>query len=222
MNAHSDDFDMADDLRDLSQVYRNAVKHEDGQEPSPALDAAILAMAHRAVASRPQAVQSLRFARWRVPLAMAASFLVCISIVMQFIPKETGPEALVLAQMPQALPVSERLQPSQIPPQAEAEPDTMQASKPFARAADKPVRARTTARLSESESSKAVAMEEAKETSDMPVMREMSAKRQNPQAWLEKIEKLRRDGKIEEARESLAEFRKQYPDHELPKALRDL
>ncbi|MCL2591618.1 MAG: hypothetical protein FWD67_12310 [Betaproteobacteria bacterium] len=50
----------------------------------------------------------------------------------------------------------------------------------------------------------------------------LPAKQQDPRAWLEEIEKLRRDGKLKEARESLAEFRKRCPDHELPKALRDL
>jgi hypothetical protein len=91
MNAHSDDFDMADDLRDMSQVYRDAARHEDDQGPSPEIDAAILAAAHRAVASRPQAVpawQPLLLTRWRLPLAIAASFLV--GVFVTFSPPQTA------------------------------------------------------------------------------------------------------------------------------------
>jgi hypothetical protein len=42
-----------------------------------------------------------------------------------------------------------------------------------------------------------------------------------PEKWLERIEELRKQGKTEEARTALAEFRKRYPDYRLPDALRD-
>jgi hypothetical protein len=42
-----------------------------------------------------------------------------------------------------------------------------------------------------------------------------------PDKWLERIEELRRQGKLEEARTSLAEFRKRFPDHELPASFKD-
>lgn len=42
-----------------------------------------------------------------------------------------------------------------------------------------------------------------------------------PEKWLERIEELRKQGKTEEARTALAEFRKRYPDYRLPEALRD-
>ena len=42
-----------------------------------------------------------------------------------------------------------------------------------------------------------------------------------PDKWLERIEELRKQGKLEEARASLAEFRKRYPDYRLPDALRN-
>jgi hypothetical protein len=41
-----------------------------------------------------------------------------------------------------------------------------------------------------------------------------------PEKWLERIEELRKQGKFEEAKASLAEFRKRYPDYQLPDALR--
>ena len=43
-----------------------------------------------------------------------------------------------------------------------------------------------------------------------------------PDKWLERIEELRKQGRIDEARASLAEFRKRYPDFKLPETLRNL
>jgi resuscitation-promoting factor RpfA len=42
-----------------------------------------------------------------------------------------------------------------------------------------------------------------------------------PEKWLERIEELRRQGKFDEAKASLAEFRKRFPEYRLPDALRD-
>jgi hypothetical protein len=42
-----------------------------------------------------------------------------------------------------------------------------------------------------------------------------------PEKWLERIEELRKFGRLDEAKASLAEFRKRYPDYQLPVALRD-
>ena len=42
-----------------------------------------------------------------------------------------------------------------------------------------------------------------------------------PDKWLERIEELRKQGRIDEARASLAEFRKRYPDFKLPETLRN-
>lgn len=41
-----------------------------------------------------------------------------------------------------------------------------------------------------------------------------------PEQWLAKIESLRREGKAAEAKRSLAEFRRRYPDYPLPPSLR--
>jgi len=42
-----------------------------------------------------------------------------------------------------------------------------------------------------------------------------------PEKWLERIEDLRRQGKFDEARTSLAEFRKRFPDYELPASFKE-
>ena len=44
---------------------------------------------------------------------------------------------------------------------------------------------------------------------------------ESPREWLERIARLRREGRIKEADESLAAFRKRYPEYEIPKDLRD-
>jgi len=46
-------------------------------------------------------------------------------------------------------------------------------------------------------------------------------KDESPRDWLERIARLRREGRAKEADESLAEFRRRYPDYEIPKELRD-
>ena len=43
-----------------------------------------------------------------------------------------------------------------------------------------------------------------------------------PRAWLDDIERLLREGRREQAIAELERFRAAYPDHELPRALRDL
>jgi Meckel syndrome type 1 protein len=254
MNAHPDDFSMSDELRDLSRAYRDATKYEDGQEPSPALDAAILAAAHRAVTSKPQAVLPTRqqrrfFDHWRLPLSIAASFMVGVFVVMQFVAQKTEPEMPMLAQapqVPQSSPEPEQPLPSQNSQFAQADAmkfyevpaiaDTSARSRSAAqspRGAAKVQMAEASQPLESSalmaEAAPAVPsesiaedMEFANAAKPMAAMRTMSAKRQNPQDWLEEIEKLHREGKIKEVRDSLAEFRKHYPDYELPKALRDL
>lgn len=42
-----------------------------------------------------------------------------------------------------------------------------------------------------------------------------------PEKWLERIEELRKLGRLEEAKTNLAEFKKRYPDYPLPASLKD-
>jgi hypothetical protein len=46
-------------------------------------------------------------------------------------------------------------------------------------------------------------------------------KDESPREWLERIARLRREGRVKEADDSLVEFRRRYPDHEIPKDLRE-
>ncbi len=42
-----------------------------------------------------------------------------------------------------------------------------------------------------------------------------------PREWLERIARLRREGRVKEADDSLAEFRRRYPDYEIPREMRE-
>jgi len=46
-------------------------------------------------------------------------------------------------------------------------------------------------------------------------------KDESPRDWLERIARLRREGRVKEADDSLAEFHRRYPDYEIPKELRE-
>ena len=67
-----------DDLQDpqLARWYRESA----GPEPSPALDQAILAAAHRELQARPRAAGSF-VRRWRVPLSLAAVVVLSVTVV---------------------------------------------------------------------------------------------------------------------------------------------
>jgi hypothetical protein len=63
---------------------------------------------------------------------------------------------------------------------------------------------------------------QAEQARDLAAAREASVPEQvlPPEQWLQQIEKLLKAGKDAEARASLAEFRKRYPHHPLPEALK--
>lgn len=44
----------------------------------------------------------------------------------------------------------------------------------------------------------------------------------SPADWIAEIERLRADGKVEQARESLRRFRERFPEHPVPESLREL
>ena len=93
---------------DLHKLYREHSR----EEPPSALDAAILAAAHRAVASGPRkgGAEATRPQRWWMPLAAAAAIgVVAIGIVQQA-PKETAIDATSVATAPATAPSSAPVQ----------------------------------------------------------------------------------------------------------------
>ena len=47
---------------------------------------------------------------------------------------------------------------------------------------------------------------------------DVAKKSEPPEAWLARIEKLRKQGRMKEAEDSLVEFRKRYPNYKIPAA----
>jgi hypothetical protein len=53
----------------------------------------------------------------------------------------------------------------------------------------------------------------------VPAAAKLSEPALTPEAWLERIAEMRKQGREREAQESLAEFKKRYPDYKIPEAL---
>jgi hypothetical protein len=100
---------------ELTKLYREHSR----EEPPPALDAAILAAAHRAVASAPRkAGDATRPQRWWMPLAAAAAVGIVAIGVIQQMPKETALDATSVATAPSSAPAP--APPAAPPPPAQA------------------------------------------------------------------------------------------------------
>jgi hypothetical protein len=170
----------------VSQRYREM----GAEEPPRALDEAILGASRRAVARR----------RWYGPVALAASLVLVVAVTIQ-VEREKPAEEVVASAPPQ---------PSKEAP-APVEAPKPQEKKQFSDHAD---------RLGEL----------AKQQPPEPARREMEAQRpqasaaagarmmakvESPEAWLERIVELRKQGKHEQADKALADFRQRYPDYRL-------
>ena len=109
---------------ELEKLYREHSR----EEPPPALDAAILAAAHRAVESGPRKVgaEATRPQRWWMPLAAAAAIGVVAIGVIQQVPKDTAFDSTSVATAPAPAPEPSReaAPPAAPPPPAATAPAT--------------------------------------------------------------------------------------------------
>jgi hypothetical protein len=192
---------MADADRDdkVSAGYRAL----GAEEPPRALDEAILAASHRSPS------------RWRVPLSIAAVLVLAVGVTLRMLPQR--PEAESVALAPQVMetprPLASAPAPEQPRPAALATESRMRkevAAKPASRESVAADAARPTPAPA--------AAGAAGETS--AVAGKLAAAPLTPEAWLERIAELRKQKRKREADESLAEFRKRYPDYRIPEALR--
>ncbi len=183
-----------------------------GEEPPRALDEAILAAARRS----PTRLR-VPHLRWRVPLSIAAVLVLAVGVTLRMQPQQPDAESVALA--PQVM---------QTPrPVASAPAPEQEQPKPAVRAkAREDVSAAPASQLAAA----ADAMRAAPATSaagavaPSPLRAEVAAKlaktELTPEAWLARIAELRKQKRKLEAEESLAEFRKRYPDYKIPEALR--
>jgi len=78
-----------DEPRDpnVDAAYRAAAR----EEPSPEIDARILAAAHRAVDARPAPVRRSFAQRWRLPVALAATVVLSVTVTFMVYESERAP-----------------------------------------------------------------------------------------------------------------------------------
>ena len=219
---------MSDDDKKVSERYRELPR----EEPPRALDDAILAASRRAVQARPAPlVAPTGRRRWYVPLAAAAVITLAVAVTLHVERDRPGEEvdAVSSAMKVQEAPKAE-VPKAQAPKVAEA--TRAEASKP-ARKEPQPFaaerRADSAGALSAPAAPPAAEAEQRNDvgaaSSGARVMRDERVRaqsqmartvEQSPEAELERVARLRAAGRHEEADKALAEFRKRYPDYQIP------
>jgi len=233
---------MADDPK-ISQRYRELSR----EEPSPEIDAKILAAARRAAETRPAplVVPSGR-RRWYFPLAAAAIIVLAVAVTVQVerqqpdpeivVPPVTGPEAreeeTVQPEKPTPQPAPARKAApmftpdpkAEAPPElraqrgaAPSEPQTAQAPAPASPPAAAPPSDPASGMRESRQADSAADRAEAQRERAPRAMAKLAM--EPPEKWLERIAELRRQGKHAEADKALAEFRRAYPDYRISEAM---
>jgi hypothetical protein len=187
---------MAEIERDerVTQAYRAL----GDASPPAALDQAILAASRR------------RGGRWYVPVSAAAVLVLAVAVAV-VVEREAPKRVDDVAVAPQvkSAPAPAGAKPAE---RALARPEPSVAAKREAREAP----ASRAPDLAKSQESAAAAAPAA----GALVQGMARAPEETPAHWLERIAKLRADGRDKEADEGLAEFRRRYPDYEIPKEMR--
>ncbi|MDH5220327.1 MAG: hypothetical protein OEW94_03745 [Betaproteobacteria bacterium] len=203
----------------IAQAYRALGR----EEPRAALDAAILAASRR------------HRARWRVPLAAAAALTLAVGVALVVEREErTRTEEVVLAPQvmkspaPVAGPRGDARsatvpaapgKPQVAPERAAAAPPALAEAK--RERSDEAGRRVMQAAEPVGQASAPAADRSAPATS---VAGALSAAKpaeeaDTPERWLERIAGLREQGRVREADESLAEFRRRHPDYRIPEPM---
>jgi hypothetical protein len=226
----------------VSRSYREL----GAEEPPRAVDEAILAASRRAISdemrSRPAPlVVPTGRRRWYFPVAAAAIITLAVAVTVQVERQKPDDELIVATAPPEARKEEpavpeEKKQRAFKAPVEQAKP----APKPFA--ADPPAelaKSNQEARARSDAARDSVVAAPAPAPAPEPARREMESQRpqastsagaratgqlqskvETPEAWLERIAALRKEGKHEEADKALAEFRKRYPDYRLTDEMR--
>ncbi|MBK5103801.1 MAG: hypothetical protein JJE42_06100 [Burkholderiales bacterium] len=228
---------------ELSRLYREA----SSAEPPAALDAAILAAARKR-AARPRSRELSSWWRWMAPASAIATLALGVSLALLIERErpETMDEAGIRRTQPQNPPPARATEPAKpnaaerTAPAAEANKETPAASTPAQVPAPPAAQAFPAERRAKAIAPRMSAPGPAMEsgvagdaaTSSLGAaapaapaaagrlapMREEAAQR-SPDAWLEEIGRLKREGREQEAAQQLAEFRKAYPAHAVPQNL---
>jgi cytoskeletal protein RodZ len=214
--------------RKVSQRYRELPR----EEPPRSVDDAILAASRRTTQSRPAPlVAPAGRRRWYFPLAAAAIIVLAVAVTVHVERQQPDlevaeepvtampPQRDEQAQAPAKEPMSKRE--AFTPDPKPASPQQKSAPRDDARLGDlykatpapsepaSPPAAESPARA-EAQSG----MRERRSAADQVA----AAAARTPEQWLQGIADLRRHGRHEEADRELAEFRKRYPDFQIPAA----
>lgn len=225
---------MSDDPK-ISERYRDLPR----EEPTRALDDAILAASRRAVQSRPAPlVAPSGRRRWYVPVAAAAVITLAVAVTLHVQHDRPGeevdavspstkaqeaPKAGVLRQAPSGEARRDAARPGFTPdPKPAADGDVASLEKRSN--ADAPTRAPGPAQAP----APSTAPAEAPASAPAPAAQAGGARSEmarasvarTPEMELERIAGLRAAGRHEEADKALAEFRKRYPDYRLSEELK--
>jgi len=192
---------MADPERDarVSERYRALGR----EQPPPELDAAILAASRR------------RHSRWVVPVSIAAVVVLAVGVTLRVqLEERKDAEDIALSPRVMQAPASP---PAALESRAQAAPEAAAPPAAPAAAAAPQLGARKREAPAEASADRA---EPAGRASAGVAVGKLSAPPETPEQWLERIAKLRDAGKAREADESLAEFKRRYPDYRISEALR--
>jgi len=221
------------DDRELSARYR-ALPDE---VPPASIDAAVLAAARRDVEMR--RASGLR--RWTVPVSIAAVVLLSVLVTLRIDGERPDTEVLRKEATPaRPAPLAEEARQNQPAAQKGSEPfsairqrpmPTQTPSAPADAARSPPPAGQRTAPLpAPAERERGFAAGAARESRDSvsasrpkaeAAKRKQSADTETPQAWLERIARLRKEGRVEEAEKALKAFFRAYPDYEIPEAMNE-
>lgn len=189
-----------DDREEASRRYRGLPR----EEPPEALDAAIRAHARRAVALHPAPlVPPTGRRQWYFPLAAAAILVLAVAVTWHVEREQPDMVAVGQAPQPASAPAETRPEPPKpLPPPRDN----------AVLAKEQPARDAALGEAGPPREGKAAAAPAPAARSEAMERRAFS---ETPEQWLERIAKLRAEGRHEEADRVLAEFRKRHPDFKI-------
>lgn len=215
---------------DVSRAYRLAAR----EEPGPEVDAVVHAAAVRAAGSPSRFPGRRRAAWWGVPMAVAATIVIGVSVAFLASDRPDSVSQLNESQRslpaPSAAPASAEVPAADAARQIPAPEGEAGGQAPVAAAAReaRPTRERTTRDQAvprrEQYAGRPPAPASAAGPEAARSMRktapEVRSTEENeplsPEVWLQRIRELRNKGEVAQADESLRAFRRRYPDYPLP------
>jgi len=223
--------------KDVSRRYRELGR----EEPPPSLDAQIRAEARGALETHAAPlVPPTGRRRWYFPVAAAAVIVLAVAVTTQIEREQpaetvaTAPEAkkeaVVVEEKPKAAEAPAPRQSKAQPLEKRKEPPALAEPRAFVEAPkDQAVAGASSGirsqedfsrdnRASPAPAAAPAALPERRLQADAisSVTARAKLAEEKPEAWLERIAELRRQGKHDEADKELAEFRKRYPDYKIP------